>query len=68
MPKVGKAELSFCMRHIIWSGSTFLPSIIKIFQKVFDLQSGHETNELSLSALTKGDNVESKKGRVAILV
>ena len=30
------------MRHVVWSCSTFLPSIIKIFQKVFKLQSGQE--------------------------
>ena len=56
------------MRHIVWSCSTFLPSIIKIFQRVFDLKSGHEINGLSLSNITKGDNTKSKKGRVVILV
>ena len=56
------------MRHIVWSCSTILPSIIKIFQTVFDLQSGHEINGLSLSNITKGDNAKSKKGRVVILV
>ena len=50
------------------SCSTFLPSLIKIFQRVFDLQSGHEINGLSLSNITKGDNAKSKKGRVVILV
>ena len=30
------------MQHFIWSCSTFLPSTIKIFQRVFELQSGHE--------------------------
>ena len=40
----------------------------KIFQRVFDLQSGHEINGLSLSNITKGDNAKSKKGRVVILV
>ena len=45
-----------------------LPSIIKIFQRVCDLQSGHEINGLSLSNITKGDNAISKKGRVVILV
>ena len=56
------------MRHVVWSCSTFLPSIIQIFQRVFDLQSGHEINGLSLSNITKGDNAKSKKGRVVILV
>ena len=49
------------------SYSTFLPSIIKIFQRVFDIQSGQEINRLSLSNITKGDNTESKKVRVVIL-
>ena len=57
-----------CTQHVVWSCSTFLPSIIKIFQRVFDLQSRHEINGLSLSNITKGDNAESKKGRVVILV
>ena len=57
-----------CTWHVVWSCSTFLPSIIKIFQSVFDLQSGHEINGLSLSNITKGDNTKSKKGRVVILV
>ena len=56
------------MRHIAWSYYTFLPSSLKIFQMVFDLQSGHEINGLSLSKITKGDNTKSKKGRVVILV
>ena len=68
MPKVRKAELSVCMRHVVWSSSTFLPSIIKIFQRVFDLRSGHEINGLSLSNITKGDKAKSKKDRVVILV
>ena len=41
---------------------------MKIFQKVFDLQSGHEINGLSLSNIIKGDNAKSKKDRVVILV
>ena len=57
-----------CMQHVIWSCSTFLPSIIKIFQRVFELQSGHEINGLSLSNITKGDNAKSKEGAVVILV
>ena len=56
------------MWHVGWSCSIFLPSIIKIFQRVFDVQSGHEINGLSLSNITKGGNVKSKKGRVVILV
>ena len=56
------------MIHLIWSCSTFLPSIIKIFQRVFDLQSRHKINGLSLSNITKGDNAKSNKGRVVILV
>ena len=56
------------MQHVIWSYSTLLPSIIKIFQRVLDLQSGHKINELSVSNITKGDNAKSKKGRVVILV
>ena len=52
----------------MWSYSTFLPSIINIFQRVFDLQSGHKINGLSLSNITKGDKAKSKKGRVVILV
>ena len=55
-------------RHVVWSCSTFLASIIKIFQRVFDLQSGHEIKWLSPSNITKGDNAKSKKGRVVILV
>ena len=30
-----------CMWHVVWSCSSLLPSIIKIFQRVFDLHSGH---------------------------
>ena len=56
------------MRHVVWSCSTFLPSIIKILKRVFDLLSGHEINGLSLSNITKGGNAKSKKGRVVILV
>ena len=56
------------MQHVVWSCSTFLPSTIKIFQRVFDLERGHKINELSLSNTTKGDNAKSKKGRVVILV
>ena len=47
---------------------SFLPRIIKIFQRVFDLQSGHETIALSHSNITTEDNTNSRKGRVVILV
>ena len=33
-----------CMSHVVWSCSTLLSSIIKIFQRVFDLHRGHEIN------------------------
>ena len=56
------------MRHLTWSCYTFLLSIIKIFQRVFDLQSRKEINGLSLSNITKGDNAKSKTCRVVILV
>ena len=35
---------------------------------VFNLQSGHEINALSLSNITKGDNAKNEKGTVVILV
>ena len=35
---------------------------------MFDLQSWHESNGLSLSNITKGDNARRKKGRSVILV
>ena len=54
-------------RVVLFYISTKYP-VIKIFQKVFDLQSRHEINGLSLSNITKGDNSKSKKGRVVILV
>ena len=44
-PKVRNQICHSCMKHIVWSCSTFLPSIIKIFQRVFDLQRGHNINE-----------------------
>ena len=67
-PKVRKAELLFLYMTRRLSCSIFLPSIIKIFQRVFDLQSGHEINGLSLSNITKGDTTKSKKGRAVIYV
>ena len=42
--KVGKAELSFLYETCHLVLSPFLPSIIKVFQRVFDLQSGHGIN------------------------
>ena len=60
--------LAFVGDHLLQIIVAFLPSIIKIFQRVFDLQSGHEINGLSLSNITKGDNSKSKKARVVILV
>ena len=68
MSKLERQSCHSCTQHVVWSCSTFLPSIIKIFQRVFDLQSEHEINGLSLSNITKGDNTKSKKGRVVILV
>ena len=55
------------MRHVVWSCSTFLPRIIKIFQRVFDLQSGYEINELSLSNITKGDKAIVRKAELSFL-
>ena len=52
------------MWHVVSSCSTFLPSIIKIFQRIFNLQSGHKIYAWSLSDITK----RGKKGRVVILV
>ena len=52
-----------CTRHC----STLLVNIIKIFQRVFDLQSRHKINGLSLSNIRKEDNAKSKRGRVVIL-
>ena len=37
-----------------------------MFERGFDLQSGHEINALSLSNITMGVNAKSKKGRVVI--
>ena len=67
-PKVRKTELSFLYATRRLVCSTFLESIIKIFQRVFDLQSGHEISGSSLSNITKGDNTKSKKDRIVILV
>ena len=67
MPKVRRQSCHSCMRYIVWSCSIFLLSIIKIFQRVSDIQSGHKINGLSLSNITKGDNIKNKKGRVVIL-
>ena len=40
--KLERQSCHFCMPHDIWFCSTFLPSIIKIFQRVFKLQGGQE--------------------------
>ena len=50
-----------CTWQVVWSCSTFLPSIIKIFKRVFNLQSRHEMNGLSLSNITKRENTKSKR-------
>ena len=55
------------MWQVFSSCSTFLPSIIKIFQRVFNLQSRQKINASSFSNITNGDNTKSKKGRVVIL-
>ena len=55
------------MWHIVWSCSTFLQHIIKIFHRVFDLHSQHKINGLLLANITKGDKDKSKKDRVVIL-
>ena len=36
------------MRHVIKSCSTFLPSTIKLFQRVYELQSGHDIYSTAL--------------------
>ena len=67
-PKQRKPQLSFLYatrRLVLFYIST---KYHKIFQRVFDLQNGHQINGLSLSNMTKADNAESKKGRVVILV
>ena len=46
----------------------YISTKYKIFPRVFDLQSGHETNGLSLSNITKRDKAKSEKDRVVILV
>ena len=52
------------MPHVVSSCSTFLPSFLKVFQRVFDLQCGQKINAYSLSNITKRDNAKSKKGKV----
>ena len=66
--KVKKVELSFLYvtrRLVLFYIST---KYLKIFQRAFDLQSGHDINGLSLSNITKGDNAKCNKGRVVILI
>ena len=62
--KVRKTELSFLYANVVPSCSTFLSSTIKIFQMIFELQSGHEI----YFKQNKGNNSKSKKARVVILV
>ena len=52
-----------CTRHVIWSCSTFLPSTIEIFQRVFQLQSRREI----YSNKTKGDNSKVRKPAVILV-
>ena len=54
-----------CTQQVISFCSTFVPSIIKIFLRVFVLQS---RDKKSNSNTRWGDNYKSKKGRVIILV
>ena len=67
MPKVRKARVIILLRDMSHPmlHCTFLPNTIKIFQRVFKLQSGHKIN---FKNKTKGDNSESKKARDVILV
>ena len=51
---------------VISSCSAFLPSIIKMFWRVFNLQSPKH-NHCQIY-ITMGDNAKSKKGRVVLLV
>ena len=62
MPKVRKAELSFCRRYVILSYSIFVPS------KYSEGYSSYRADKKSISNITKGDNSKSKKARVVILV
>ena len=39
-----KQSCHSCMWHIVWSCSLLLISIIKIFQRVFDIYSGHKSS------------------------
>ena len=55
------------MLQVVWSCSTFLPSIMKIFQRVFDLQSRQKINGLSLSNITKCDNAKVRKAELSFL-
>ena len=40
--KSKKGSFHSCTRHVVWSCSTFLPSTIEIFHRVFQLQSRRE--------------------------
>ena len=68
LPKVRKAEMSllYTTRHLVLF---YIPTkFIQIVHRLFDLLSGNKVNGLSLSNITKGDNAQSKKGSVFILV
>ena len=68
------------MRHVIWSCSTFLPSIIKYSKGSLTYRADtismdkHSCTRhvvwscITLSNITKGDNAKRKKGRNVILV
>ena len=62
-PKVkNKTKLSFL--YIVWSCSSLLPSTIKIFQRVFDLQRTRNQCIITVK-YNKGDNAKSMKGRMS---
>ena len=56
------------MLSILYETLRLVLFYINIFQRVLDLQSGHEIKAQLLSNIAKGDNAKSKKSRIAILV
>ena len=60
-----KAELSFLYKPNPLVLLTFLQNTIKIFRRVFELQSRHG---MDFKSKTKGGNSKSKKARDAVLV
>ena len=64
--KKGRVVILYATSHLIlfYISTKYHKNI----PKVFNLQSGHEINGLSLSNITKGDNAKKKNGRVVILV